>query len=418
MPSTPYQPPTSRQQQAQPGQRLRAIDAARGTAVVLMIATHVCDAFLGQQWRTGTVWDGFNIVFGFVAPAFTFLSGTMLWLALERRALAARAAERSNTAGPAASGARALLPPGLLRRFAGLLLLGYWLQFPMASIRRFVSSANAEQIWRAFDSNILHVIGLVGIALVLLAAACRSLQAARWCALAVGLAVAFLTPYIWANGVPTSLPAFARAYMSPTPPATFGMFPTAAYMLFGFALAPVITTAALRENIRQRTILACAGVALVAIAPMLTAILHAPNDHFWASSMQHVFYRTGGVFLLIALAGAMAPIQESSTALTPLEIAGQRSLGAYVIHLVLIYGSPLTMGLGAAFATDWGSHPHSPSVVAFAPYEVCEMFVAVLFATFTAEGAWRGLRARWPSAATLIARAFWPAILGLMLALG
>lgn len=307
--------------------RLRFVDLYRGIAVLLMIVAHVCDAFLAGRWKQGWLWGALDITFGFVAPAFLLLSGATLGLRLAR-------AEEENAA-PHSSHAR------LGRRLAWVLALAYWLQIPLLSLRQLIWNHPPELLARLFDSNILHVVALGGLFLLGLASLTSvSQRALRTLALTLALATITATPFVWESGVAQSVWLPLRALASPQPRATFPLLPFIAYPLFGFALTPLLLDAGRRRAV----VLVSAGAALVVAGLALDAPFHALglHDDFWRGSIPHSLFRLGGV--VAALGVAMNAGLKLPARATTIEHVGQRSLAIYALHLILVYGSPMTMG--------------------------------------------------------------------------
>ncbi|MBS1912092.1 MAG: acyltransferase family protein [Bacteroidetes bacterium] len=371
--------------------RLRAVDLARGLAAALMVATHVTDAFLTGGWKQNEVWYQINILFGFVAPAFALLSGVTLGITLARHAHDA--------------GGRVRVPRATWQRLVVVLLLGYWLQVPVLSIRQLIYNQRPFELARMFDANILQIIALVSMGLAGLVILFRSVPAARLAALLLGIAFAAATPYVWHGSFQASLPLPVRLYLSPTPPATFGLFPAACYLFFGFAASGVIARAG--TDRRLQWTLVAAGLMLVVLCPLVTPLLESfpPNNNFWAPSIQYVFFRTGGVFLLVGAMFAAARYLPQHR--TWLEWAGSRSLAIYVLHLMVVYGSPMTMGMRWWFNAILNG--------ALGPWLVGLFIAAMLAACTVAIRFWDRLRTDRPALALWGKRLWWAAFWGIFL---
>lgn len=331
--------------------RLRSIDLARGIAVVLMIVTHATDAFLSDAWKNNEIWYKTNILFGFVAPAFVFLSGLTLWPALLRRA------EQHKGHG------------AIARRYLIILLLGYWLQTPVLSLRQLIYNQRPHELARMFDANVLQVIAISGLLLLGIFALLRSAAWTRITALLLGIAAVIIAPFLWRADLHGSLPLIIRYYLAPQPSATFPLIPYFAYFAFGFAASQLLINAGRKPA--SSAVAMCAGTLLMVMAfvcdPLLSGI--PPHNEFWGPGAQQVMFRLGGVVLLAAgtfLAAAWFPgIGGSATnrevrnrevrndadvvgsSLRPewLILLGRRSLAVYMLHLMLIYGSPMSMGM-------------------------------------------------------------------------
>jgi uncharacterized membrane protein len=380
-PSTPdFRPSTSDFKLPTP--RLRFIDLLRGVAMLLMIGAHVSDAFLADQYRHNDLWYGVNLLFGFVAPAFLFLSGMTLRIAMSRQGddRHGRATRR------------------LLRRALVILLLGYWLQIPILSLRQLVICQRPGELARLFDCNILQVIALSMIFVIVTAYAAGSLDRSRLIALAAGLAVAIATPYVWQSGVYLSLPLPLRFYLAPQPPALFSLVPHAAYYLFGFASAGAFVAS--ERSAWGWARMAGVGAVMLAAGLLLDPLLaaHPPFNDFWHSSPQHLLFRTGGIVLGAGIA-SIADRGIASRHTAWLEYAGRKSLAVYLLHLMIVYGSPMNMGM-----RYW---LHGAMNASLAPAVTLIATLGIIAVTYFAIRAWDGIRHDYPKLALWSKRGWW-----------
>ena len=360
--------------------RIRALDAYRGIAVLLMIIAHACDAFLADVHRIGTVWHAVNITFGFVAPAFLFLAGATLGLSLRRNASIAHGSQDSKS------------PPRSrhARRYAFILLLAYWLQIPVLSLRQLVWNQRPHELARLFDCNILHVLALGGLGLIAIDALFARDRSRRFAAAAVALALVLVAPYVLHSDVASSALLPLRAFVAPQPASTFPIVPFAAYMLAGYALWPWLT----RSTARHAAWLAIAASSAAGIALALDAAIGsiAPHDDYWNASAQHSMMRFAGVLAGAAVTAALRPRSERRMLI---ERVGQASLAIYVSHLMVIYGSPMTIGLRSAF--------NGALARALSPAEVAVFTVGIATCVIGAVFAWSQLRRSRP----VLASASW-----------
>lgn len=368
-----------------PGERVRSLDLYRGAAVMLMIAAHVCDAFLSEAARAGPLWTAMNVLFGFVGPAFLVVSGAAIAIAddSQHSLRSARAARRRRR----------------VRRLGLLLALGYWVQIPVLSLRQLAWNRRPEELARLFDSNILHVIAIGGTAIVAIDAFVRSPTARRAMVFVVALAIVIATPWLWHCDCAGALWLPVRAFVSPQPASTFPLAPFVAYMLAGMVIAPLVRSARAGR-------VGAIGAAALALASLLDLAIGAvaPHDDFWYGSIQHTLMRFAGV--VIGLAASMLATRER-TRLTILERIGRASLAIYVIHLILVYGSPMTMGMRWWF--DGALNRTQPAPI------VALLYVIVATVAVGAVFAWPALRNRYPSTARVMVVAWWCAFAALFL---
>lgn len=387
----------------------------RGLAVILMVIAHTTDAFLDPTFKNGDLWYGVDLLFGYVAPAFLFLSGVVLHTALEGGSERRRDRRMRR----------------LIVRLLQLLLLGYWLQIPVLSLRRLLENPSPDLLARLFDANILQIIALSGLLALLLyritgadhitGVYCitkadritgtdrrTAIDTAgfRWATLLLALAITAATPWIWSStSVAASLPLPLRAYFSPQPVATFPFFPYAAYYLFGLLAAKGLMRSS--GPVSRAAIIGGVGVLLLVSGLLLDSLLHGipPHNDFWGSSGQHVIFRLGGVAIIIAV-GLFVDMMRGR----PHEILcyiGRTSLAIYVVHLVLIYGSPMTMGMRYWFGGVLGG--------AFTPLGTIALSAAIVLLAVVAIRAWSYLRRERPKVALWTKRLAWGTFWGFFL---
>lgn len=345
--------------------RLPFIDAMRGLAVLLMIAVHTTDVFLAMPFREGDVWSRIDILFGFVAPAFLFFSGVTLYLAVVRRRESGRTVS------------------DLVVRALLILALGYWLHIPAHSLRRALEASRA-QVVRFFDSDVLHVIALSMLLVLGLVAFVRLPRRAGLPILLLGVAIAAITPVVWDAGFVDSLPLAISQFAGP--PGTFPLFPYAAYVLTGFGASALLLAARRREF--GPLAVGSVGIGLIFTSYLLNLVLSSlPSyDSFWHGSPALVLFRLGGIVL--ATAGIMW-LESAEKNMTWLERIGRASLAIYVLHLMLVYGSPITMGM-----TYWFDGMLRR---AFDPLGTAVLFIAVTVVTLFAVDLWGWFRERSPA---------------------
>ena len=363
---------------AGPGKRIRFIDGMRGLAVLLRIAVHATDAFLSDSFRSGELWDHVNILFGFVAPAFLFFSGVTFRIALERRV----ASERTTR--------------DLALRALQILALGYWLQIPSHSLR-IALQGTPEQAARFFDCNILQLIGGMMLLMLALHTAFRSLRTLQWSAGGIAAAMLLFTPFVPLLIDQSAIPLPLRFWVGPA--GTFPVFPFAAYFLVGVAVSQLLVSSASRRFGGAKV--ASAGFLLLLLSEGLDLVLSliSPYDNFWENTPALFLFRTGGVLLLSGPVLGMMRGGEERKRVSLLEKTGKASLGIYILHLMLIYGSPVNMGV--RYWYDSLFHQLMD------PLETAMIFLGIAGVTLSAVLLWRMLRNRKPVFARWLILAWW-----------
>lgn len=386
MPSPPLRDPGASPPDAA-FQRSDLLDVARGLAVIGMIATHSIDLLLDGDVAATAGWRAIDILCGLVAPAFLLISGVSLRLAIERAAPGR------------GSGTRVLRKR--IGRALGLLALGVGLQLPILSIRQLVIVARPDHLEQLFAANILQVIAITTLVVLALGALLRR-DLGIWVGL-LAVLVAVATPYVWSSDLHMVLPVWLRSYVLPQPHSIFPLFPYSAYLFVGVAVGMRLRAI---ERTRGWTALFGPGVALLVAAGGLHLLLGATSPHsgFWGGSIQGVVLHAGGVAMLLWLCGiALSARRPPGRALAWL---GRNALAAYVLHLMILYGSPINPGIAAWLGG--AANTFSPAATAAAGAAVTALTAAAILL-------WRRTHALRPNEAAVLRHAFWTLLLVVLL---
>jgi uncharacterized membrane protein len=313
--------------------RIVFLDLLRALAVMMMMEGHTIDVLLLDEYRSYD-YPGFKLwqfTRGLTAPIFLLTVGTVFVYLLRSTALPFRDNPR------VAKGVkRALL----------LFALGYLLRFPSPSIIG-VFSAPDEQ-WRAFWTvDALQSIGM-GILLLLLGAFLS--EKLRLNDLAVfgcgGLFFFVCAPFFEQMDWSGWLPAPIAAYFYSGSGSLFPLFPWAGYVMIGGVLGAYLAGADRRpepSGLSRRLIVV--GMALLALYYYAGHLKAAGNGsaQFWASNPDLAILRLGSVLILIV---PIALLSARVRAVPPtLLTVGRRTLPIYLLHLVILYGSPWNPGI-------------------------------------------------------------------------
>jgi uncharacterized membrane protein len=313
--------------------RIVFLDLLRALAVMMMVEGHTIDVLLLDEYRSND-YLGFKLwqfTRGMTAPIFLLTAGTVFIYLLRSTALPFRDNPR------VAKGVkRALL----------LFALGYLLRFPSPSIIG-IFSAPDEQ-WRAFW--IVDALQSIGMGVLLLLVGAFLSEKLRLNDLAVfgcgGLFFFACAPFFEQIAWNEWLPAPIAAYFYSGSGSLFPLFPWAGYVMFGGVLGAYLACADRRPEptgLSRRLIIA--GMALLALyyyAESLKAAGYG-SAHFWASNPDLAPLRLGSVLLLIVPI-ALLSVRVRVVPPTLLTV-GRRTLPIYLLHLVILYGSPWNPGI-------------------------------------------------------------------------
>jgi len=317
-----------------PESRIHLLDFLRFTAMVLMVQGHTLEAFLRPQDIRPEAfgWNAWVGLRGLTAPLFLLVSGAASVLAVRHEA--------------DGRVARALIRRRVRMAF-GLIVLGYLMVLPA---NRLVDLAFVTpDLWRS--SLQVSILQLNGVSLLLLTALLARVRTVRrYAAWSLGLGLAILAAAPLVQGVAWFrwLPEPLGAYLSFAHGSMFPVFPTSAYMFLGVGLGAVLreTPEARRLPAFRNACLAGGALALLlALAGYRLPAPALPGQPWTPADPVFTLARTGAALLgFAALAWASGALPRAAAAGASL---GRHSLAVYVVHLVLLYGTPWTRGLAA-----------------------------------------------------------------------
>lgn len=297
--------------------RSLALDRFRIAAVLTMIQGHSFSALLapGALGEPAPTW--YTLWHGLTAPMFLVGAGLAY----------------GHVRGPAA---REGGPPRLLRP-GWLVLVGFLLQLPGGSLRAGLASDAARA-----TSFALGPVALIGLCLAgaELARSLCSPPRFRWLGAAILAALLAAAPLVWSLPLSQELPLVPGTWLDGGRGSTFPVFPWAGFFVAGVLCAPMLHGGA-------STALGGVMGALLMGASLLAWKLGAPVTDlvFWHAGSLYFAFRLGACLVLLALAEALPRWSAVGRVLAPF---GERSLMAYAVHLMVLYGSPWSAGLSRA----------------------------------------------------------------------
>ena len=318
--------------------RFDALDTLRFLAVLVMVQGHAFYLTLTEAAHHESWYGWHNYLHGYTAPAFLFGAG----LAFGYTTLTDRMANHA-TWGPTLR--------KRLYRYLSLFAIGYAIQLPPLAVS--TQHWTAETIRTFMRVEALQHIGAVLILMQLLVIWLRRPWPVAWSALALGAAVVLAGPAV--SRVPVDAwgsPAVA-AYMSLDAGSTFPLLPWSGFVLVGVFVGAAVYR--LRARLAPLTLAwSFVGAGLVLVAVSLGLDRQLPDifgPHFyWKVSPYFFLRRLGWVIVMLgafAVVDAYLPVRvgKASKARQWVRLISQHSLVAYVGHLVLLYGSPISPGL-------------------------------------------------------------------------
>jgi len=328
--------------------RVVFLDLARVAAVLAMVQGHTLHALLDPALRAGPVYDVWVVFRGFTSPSFLLLSGACFAVATLKR-------WDENVRPSGAVGRR-------LARFAGFVLLGYALHFPVSDLRDLATVSQAR--WDGFlQVDVLQAIGVSLLLLQGLVLATRTPRRFGWACAGIAVALFFATGPVHSVDWHRHLPAPLAAYLhlgrgSPFPLVGWAFFP-----LLGAALAVAFR----RLDAVAPTTLALGLATVAALLLAVSWVLAGSPGTLCLAPWSPVgcpdffLWRLIGVALL--LAAVVWLVQGRVRLPRPLRAVAEESLVVYFVHLCVVYGSIWGPGLrsfvgptqGVAGALTWAA---------------------------------------------------------------
>ncbi len=288
--------------------RLLFADWLRAWALLVMIETHVLNAFLAAQLRDSDWFRNLNFLNGLVAPSFLFVSGFVFLVASQKRM------EQLRTLG------RPFWKQ--VARIGMVWLIGY--------------AMHLAQFYRV---DILQCIAFTWLFLLVSLVAIRGagLRMAVWTACT--LALSGLAPLVWSLDFRTTLPLPVAAYLNDKTQSLFPLFPWSGFMLAGAICAAWFLAARGKGKEKQFMAgVAAAGTLMVVLGRLLPPLGFLPEGATaaWQADPRTFVSRLGIVLLVLATCWVYGLYRAPRKSLL-LDVS-RESLFVYVGHLLVIYG--------------------------------------------------------------------------------
>ncbi len=326
------------------GPRYGFVDLLRGCAILVMVETHVVNAYLPPALKQGSdffFWVAF--VNGLVAPSFLFATGFSFvlqgrhqwddWL-------------------------RFRLPFWRqLRRLGFILFVAYNIHLQGFGLSWYLKNRDNTLMWeRTFKVDILQCIAVSLLLLLLLVFIVRRRNRLPYAAGSLGIAAALVTPWVWARDFRSDLPLPLALYLNPHKVSLFPLFPWISFVLAGACAAHYFLRSVDAEAVpRYMKRAALAGAGLIAAGLLLRPVPWTLPGHvnFYTTSPLYLMVRLGCVLLVVVLLYRCEARWAGAKWLGPVRIAGRESLLVYGAHLYVIY-SLLRRRLGPVLGLEAG----------------------------------------------------------------
>lgn len=315
--------------------RLYALDLARFIAMVFMMQGHVLDALVATTELAVTEfpWNIWHIIRGFTAPVFLMVSGAVHAFATKR--------EQNGMVRQDVISKR-------IRWALTIVGLGYFMMFPASTVwdLPYVPSAN----WTGFLSvNILQLTGATLLLFIVLASGTRSTKQLGLRSFYAMVAILALTPLMQVSAVTGSWPLWLQSYVNTSTGSLFPMFPFSAYLFAGLFVGTRLNElpSDTRDSYLKRNGWR-AGIGLVALSALAMYLLRSAGiseTYITGSTSIPLFvFRSGVVLTIFSIAVVL--VRSLWGMRSWFSLFGSKSLHIYVIHLVILFGTPWVSSIG------------------------------------------------------------------------
>jgi uncharacterized membrane protein len=303
------------------------IDLLRGVALAVMVETHVMNAYLPLALKKGSeffFWLAFTN--GLVAPTFLFATGFSIVLQGN--------SQWENWLHFRPSFWRQM------RRLGFITLVAYYSHLQGFRWSRYLAEWNDSNFWaRSLKVDVLQCIVVSLLAVMALIFILRKKSLLPWAALLLAVAVALVTPWVWAQDFRDKLPLSLALFLNPHGTSLFPIFPWIIFVLVGsstgcFFLKSMerLRAAAFMRNIARL------GVLLIACGLLLRSAPYTLPGYvnFYTTSPLYTMIRIGCVLIFCFLLYKLEARGKWIPRL--IQAAGQESLLVYGVHLWIIFG--------------------------------------------------------------------------------
>lgn len=320
--------------------RLTALDFTRLFAMIMMMQGHTIYELASPDTidYSNFGWQMWNFIRGLTAPTFLFISGAVHIFANKRLEDGSLSREtiwkRIKTA-------------------VMLIFIGYLLVIPVSRVYDLYYVT--EELWRVFFSvNILQMFGVSLLMLLALFILTNNNRKLAILSAILGLLIVFASPFVHQIHWFDYLPEFLGAYLSIEHGSIFPIFPFSAYLFFGASFGVWLQN--IDSSKRTDFLLKICwkiGLPLIVVGYPLMNIFSSIQIPFIDTARVNpglFFVRIGIVLTVISIMTGVYKLTQ------PLgkyySMFGKRAIYIYVIHLFIIYGTPVSAGLVKYFRSQ------------------------------------------------------------------
>ena len=310
-----------------PANRILYLDLMRAFAILMMLQGHTVHVFLADQYKNmdSVIYSSWYIIRGYTAPIFMFTSGVVFTYLLTLKKFSFSDNPR--------------IKKGIIRGIS-LILIGYILRYPTYKVFIF-TDVTPEQWLTFFAVDALHLIGF-GLLVVVFLEWISSISKINNSVIYFLIAIIILVTSPWIHSLNWGeyLPIPFASYFTFEYGSIFPLFPYLQYMLIGAVVGSLLSKYPnLYKNISANITILIFGIVLIILSRYIYSIFENHEVYDYSQSLNRigVVLILNSIFVLIAVKIISVPKY--------LLILAKSSLLIYIVHLVILYGSPWSLGL-------------------------------------------------------------------------
>jgi len=298
------------------------IDLLKGLALIVMIEVHVFNALLNPALKSSWLFDGMNFINGLVAPSFSFASGLVFVLSLQK------GIEQLRTFGKEFW--------RKMSRIGLIFFVGYTLHLPYFSFSKLLHNQTQPVLESLYTVDILQLISTGLLVLLFARILIKSENGFYNFSLVATVIVLIISPLIWKVDFSNYMPLFLSNYFNTMHGSLFPIFPWWAFIFSGAFVAKYYLRA--KQNNMENVfagkliitgaLMCLGGVVFMYIVLPILDIGILPNPFFFLERFGIILFLLGSFWFYLHK-------KENYKSLI-LDVS-RESLLIYWLHLQLIY---------------------------------------------------------------------------------
>ncbi len=357
--------------------RFLFLDLLRGWALIVMIETHIVNAFLSTSFRQESWFGVLNYINGLVAPGFLFVSGAVFYISTygktdELRTFGETFRKR-------------------LYRILLIFIAGYSLHLPFLSLKRMTRDVDPGSLTNFFSVDVLQCIAAGLLIILILKLIIRNEKIFIYLITAFFFVIVFTSFIVW--GQHLDIPYYLAAYFNREGGSLFPLFPWLAFIFAGVIFSYFYLRG--REGGTEKEVIKFSfysGILFIVMGFVLLSEQVVPES-FRAIRPHPVFtlQRIGYILFLAAFFWYYhAKKGEKKSFVTE---TAKESLLIYWLHLQIIYRKFFN---GESLASIIGNTLN--------PFQCIIIFLALTLLMILAAIFWSRMKQKYPKPTMLIAR--------------